>query len=381
MHTHTSEAARTAEDFCTAPWCAETLIGLAGSRHTPGLFECTGDDDIDYEGAEKLDGLRRSLGLDPTQFWRICDQHIMAMMDKASETWFATARTGGNLRFNLTHVASHWKAVDQTLSKKPWWPLDTVPYYGPPHDAVIFEERPRRRGPDENLFENEVPRAPRASPRETFEIETIIEGSLGDPGDYIEEQKAAQGGSDSPGETEQPMYPLPPSVDQWPPPQILHGMDQAEYDALCREIWQRYPTLPLEAKSFPDGSIACGIEYKPGIFMRVRNAAQWRGRRHSNIERAVKQAVAYGRSLQGLHGMSQLERSVLEAVILQRYPALSLGAMQFDDGSYGLGIEYAEGKWSEPIRCEAEWDSPPLHIQKILVEALRYGESRRANAL
>jgi hypothetical protein len=359
-----------AEDFSAAPWCPETLIGLASSRCIPGLFECTGSDE-DYEGAKKLDRLRLSLGLDPIAFWPVLDRHIAAMMDPNSETWWACRRKGKNLRFNLIHVDSQWNAVGETLTKKPWYPLDTVPYFGPLEDPEN-EDKPR----DLSWIFGVAP-VPDAAESPPEESPVIVEGSLESPGATIE-IRDVQEDTESPGETEQnEMHQMPPPVEQWPQ-EAKRGMDQTEFDALCQEIWQRYPTVALEARPYADGSLAVGIEHHPGVFMRVRNAAEWR-RPPTSLQRAVKDAVAYGRATQSFYGMGLVEYDALCREIWRRYPMLLLGNIPFDDGSCGLVIGYAEDAWTEPLRCEAEWHDLSPTMYRLVERAILYGESRRSN--
>ncbi len=275
-----------AEDFQHAPWCPETLIGLARSRHTKGLFEIR-DDDEDYEGAEKLDGLRQSLGLSPTQFWPILDCHIAAMMDPNSKTWWATQRYGDNLRFNLTHVDKQWKPVEDTLRKKPWSPLDTVPYFGPPEDYEEDVGAPRDHS---WIFGNAGP--PVECPEDIGTAIQIVEGSLEAPEVPIEKNHDVQESTASPGETEDELHQLPPPVEQWPLGK--RGMSEAERDRLASLIAECYPSLILEDIGYDDGSFALRMRYGdlPRQGMTIRNQAEWY--KVLNVSGAVNDAVRYG---------------------------------------------------------------------------------------
>lgn len=126
-------------EFRNAPWSPETLVELARARHRPGLFEVHGDDE-DYEAAEKLIGETSALGLRDRYAWAAIDRHICAMMD--GPTWYARERKGKTKTFGLVHVFRNWAAVAQSLEKEPWWPLDPVPYEGPPdeEDYIDYED-------------------------------------------------------------------------------------------------------------------------------------------------------------------------------------------------------------------------------------------------
>lgn len=253
-----SQPAAPPESFSNAPWCPETLIGLAGSRHTQGLFEITGDD-VDYDGAESLDRRRQTLGLDPTAFWPILDQHIAAMMDPASETWYATKRDGDNLCFNLTHVANNWKAVETTLVKKPWWPLSSVPYYGPLRDYAE-PRRPTILPPGASIFgdieETPVPQEAPVQDSEAQDSEVSFD-------DYML----------------RPRVPKPPGEAKKRPLQRDHGMIYGYAENLIEQLKPVYPGMSLRLAHDHARLYFVRVGYAPGCFFNLTEADEGKAKR------------------------------------------------------------------------------------------------------
>jgi hypothetical protein len=263
------------QNFSEAPWSPETLVGLASTRHRPGLFEVADDDD-DYEAAEALIRQVASEGLTPQQAWAVIDQHIMAMMD--GPTWWATKRKGKNLRFGLRHVMSQWATVAESLKKTPWSPLDTVPYVGPCEED---DESPRDHS---WIFGNNGPAL------EDDEIvcddEQIVESTL------TEED---QGDEDLPDETKETDVIIPPTQ-SWPPQR--RGMSEAEFETLFSVIARAYPSLLnhdlMDRRVLSDGSLAVVFEYRAGCWMPVRSMQEWQC--DPMIRSAVRDALIFAES-------------------------------------------------------------------------------------
>lgn len=275
----TSTNSNVVEDSCKAPWSAETLVDLARSRHTPGLFECAGTDE-DYTGAEKLDRHRLSLRLDPRAFWPLVDQHIMAMM--YGETWYATKRKGNIKRFTLAHVASQWYTVEDELKKHPYYPPDPVRYFGPPED----EGKPR----DHSWIFGNV-----SEPVSNEEMTPdIVEGSL--EMENPEPVEETQGSEASPGETEEnTMHILPPPSTQTMPSK--RGMTANECDDLMDIIEARYPEIILKFDTLTDGSFCVKAQVADNRWSpAITNAAMWYGLPPA-MKDAVEKAVRYGEAV------------------------------------------------------------------------------------
>jgi hypothetical protein len=284
------------ENFTEAPWCTETLIGLARSRHTPELFECTGSDE-DYEAAQWLiEETRYKEGDGAKQSWERIERHIAWMTEDNSPSWWVIGR-GQRSEVTLRHVVGYdkttdkltgrnWRDVETKANEVAWYPSRRTPY---DPDPGAFEELPGPIPSNTLLFADNEP-ALSALPVEERVAEPLVFPKI-----TIEEIHDVQDGAEPPGETEQQeMHALPSPVEKWP--LTKRGMTMEEYNALFAIIKEEEPSITTGFRMLDDGSFALAIEWAENQWVPVRSEAEWRS--DPLVKSAARKAAQYGEAKQ-----------------------------------------------------------------------------------